>query len=269
MAIMEKSIVGDLINFRGMVYAPLNENGVYFLFGKVAEDLNMYVEEIRLESPDSIVRRFTGKGWERLRVEFEYRSSDFKQHGGDAEKCDLIICWEHDWAGCPVQVIELRDRIKEMENWPIRRPDEPVGGEEGEDLDVWFDQHEVQDRIRGLFQSLAEHVKSVDEQCFFRVGKTTISFYSPERTFIYVQPRQNKLRLVLFTGGEAMEGVQPVGRKNSGRKWGATSVADQDQLLEVLAAVEESHRRINEAIKRNERTSWHAKSEEVEDESEA
>jgi TusA-related sulfurtransferase len=268
MAIMERSVVGDLINFRGMVYAPLNESGVYLLFGKVAEDLNMYVEEIRPESPDGIVRRFTGKGWERLRVEFEYRSSDFKQRGADADRCDLIICWEHDWAGCPVEVIELRDRIKEMENWPIRRPDEPAG-EEGEDLDVWFDEHGVQDRIRGLFQSLADHVKSVDEQCFYRVGKTAISFYSPERTFIHVHPRQSKLRLVLFTGGESLEGVQPMGRKSGGQKWGSVSVSDQDQLLEVLAAVEDSHKRINEAIKRNERTGLQAKTDEVEDESEA
>ena len=129
MANIERSVVGDLINFRGMVYAPLNESGVVFLFAKMAEDLNMYIEEIRPEAPDGIARRFTGKGWERLRVEFEYRSSDFKQHSGDADRCDLIICWDHDWAGCPVEVIELRDRIKEMENWPIRRPDEPVGGE--------------------------------------------------------------------------------------------------------------------------------------------
>ena len=39
-----ESVVGDLINFRGLVYSPLNENGVIFLFGKVMEDLNMYVE---------------------------------------------------------------------------------------------------------------------------------------------------------------------------------------------------------------------------------
>jgi hypothetical protein len=43
----DKSVVGDLINFRGMVYAPMNENGVIFLFGKVMEDLYMYVEEIK------------------------------------------------------------------------------------------------------------------------------------------------------------------------------------------------------------------------------
>lgn len=31
------SVVGDLINFRGLVYAPVNENGVILLFGKIAE----------------------------------------------------------------------------------------------------------------------------------------------------------------------------------------------------------------------------------------
>jgi predicted transport protein len=268
MANMERSVIGDLINFRGMVYAPLNESGVVFLFGKVAEDLNMFIEEIRPEAPDAIVRRFTGKGWERLRVEFEYRSSDFRQHGGDADRCDLIICWEHDWAGCPAEVVELRDRIKEMENWPVRRPDEPVGGEDGDDLDIWFEEHGVQDRIRGLFQSLADHVKSVDEQCFYRVGKTAITFYSPERTFIHVHPRQSRLRMVLFTGGESLEGIEPMGRKNSGQKWGSVAVEDQDQLLEAMAAVEESYKRINAAIRRNERTGWHAKAEDQEGESE-
>lgn len=39
-----KSIVGDLINFRGLVYSPLNEKGVVFLFGKVVEDLSRRIE---------------------------------------------------------------------------------------------------------------------------------------------------------------------------------------------------------------------------------
>ncbi len=45
MSATDKNIVGDLINFRRLVNAPLNEQGVVFLFGKVAGDLNMVVEE--------------------------------------------------------------------------------------------------------------------------------------------------------------------------------------------------------------------------------
>jgi hypothetical protein len=269
MANVERSIVGDLINFRGMVYAPQTESGVLFLFGKVAEDLNMYIEELRPEAPDAIARRFTGKGWERLRVEFEHRSSDFKQSGRDAETCDLIVCWEHDWPTCPLEVIELRDRIRELENYPIRRPDMMADSEEGEDLDVWFAEHGVQDRVRGLFQLMTEHIKSVDDACFYKVNKTAITFYSPERTFLYVHPRQNALRLALFTGGEPLTGVEQMENRNSGQKWGSLSVADEDQLQEALPAIEEAHKRINAAIKRNERTGWQAQREEEAEELEA
>jgi predicted transport protein len=252
-----------------MVYAPQSESGVLYLFGKVAEDLNMYVEELRPEAPDAIVRRFTGRGWERLRVEFEQRSSDFKQSGRDAETCDLIVCWVHDWPTCPLEVIELRDRIREMENQPIQRPDMVADGEDSEVLDEWFAAHGVQDRVRGLFQLMAEHIKSVDEACFYKVNETSITFYSPERTFLHVQPRPNALRLALFTGGEALAGVQPMENRNSGQKWGAVSIGDEDQLQEALLAIEEAHKRISAAIKRNERTSWHAKLEEPAEEVEA
>jgi hypothetical protein len=259
MANVERSIVGDLINFRGLLYAPVTESGVVYLFGKVADDLNMFIEEMRPDSPDAIARRFTGKGWERLRVEFEQRSSDFKQSGRDADACDLIVCWEHDWPTCPLEVIELRDRIREMENRPIRRPDMAAEGEDGEALDDWFAAHGVQDRVRGLFHLMAEHVRSVDDACFYKVNKASISFYSPERTFLSVHPRHSSLQMALFTGGESLPGVQQAENRSSGQKWGTVSVADEDQLQETLQAVEEAHKRINAAIKRNERTGWQAR----------
>lgn len=256
MANPERSIVGELINFRGMLYAPLNENGVFLLFGKVAEDLNMYVEEIRTEAPDAIVRRFVGKGWERLRVEFAYRSSEYRQQGEDTDHCDAIVCWEHDWADCPFEVIELRDRIREMDTSPIRRPDEPAEGGEVKDLDDWFAAYGVPDRTRALFTSLAEHVQTIDETCFYRVGKGVLSFYSPQRAFLHVYPQQNMLNLALFIGDETLGDAEPMERKGAGQKWGALSVADQDRLLEVLSWVEESHKRIGAAVRRNERTTW-------------
>jgi hypothetical protein len=256
MATVERSIVGELINFRGLLYAPLNESGVFGLFGKVAEDLNMYIEEIRPEAPDAIVRRFTGKGWERVRVEFEYRSSEFRQRGEDSDRCDMIVCWEHDWADCPVEVVELRDRIRELENHPIRRPDEPVDGPDVQDLDDWFAAHETPDRTRALFTALVEHVQSVDETCFYQVGKDVISFFSPQRAFLRVYPRQNMLILALFIGDEPLGDVEPMERRGPGRKWGWLSVADQDRLLEILSWVEESHKRMAAAGRKNERTAW-------------
>jgi predicted transport protein len=258
MANAERSIVNELINFRGLVYAPLDKSGVMLLFGKVAEDLNMYVEELRPEAPDAILRRFMGTGWERLRGDFAYRSSELRQLEQESDSLDLIVCWEHDWADCPLEVVELRDRIREMENWPIHRPDEATDGWETIDLDEWFAGHRVPERTRVLFQALADHVRSIDEMCFYRVGRDVISFHSPQRTFVRVYPREKSLRIVLFTRGESLGDTQPLERRGPGSKWGVLSVRDQDGLLEVFPWVEESHRRITDATEKNESSAWRA-----------
>lgn len=89
-------IVGELIDFRGIIYAPVNEQGVVFLFSKVHDDLGIKIEGIQQAYPDARGRRFNGRGWVEEKIEFEYRCSDFKIHGHDIEKCDIIVCWIND-----------------------------------------------------------------------------------------------------------------------------------------------------------------------------
>jgi hypothetical protein len=44
-----------------------------------------------------------------IKAEFEYNSSSFYAHRHDPAKCDLIICWLHDWKDCVMPVWELSD----------------------------------------------------------------------------------------------------------------------------------------------------------------
>jgi hypothetical protein len=108
-------VVGEPINFRGIVYAPMNEAGVILLFSKVMKDLGMIYESSPSKNfPDMIARRKEGGGqggWTKRYIEFEYKSSHFKTHKHDPEKCDIIVCWIHDWKDCPLEVIELRDLV--------------------------------------------------------------------------------------------------------------------------------------------------------------
>jgi len=110
----KRSIVGDPINFEGLIYGPLNENGVIFLFSKIHDKLGINIEAIKPGFPDAKGRRKTGKGWEDIWIEFEFKSSHFKVHGHDPKECDAIICWEHDWKDCPIEVIELKTKIEEL-----------------------------------------------------------------------------------------------------------------------------------------------------------
>jgi hypothetical protein len=91
-------------------YAPANELGVVFLFAHVARQLQFRIEEIRPQFPDCIAYRRIGDSEKLIKIEFEFRSSNFKTHKHDPAKCDVIVCWHHDWPDVPssVEVIELK-----------------------------------------------------------------------------------------------------------------------------------------------------------------
>jgi hypothetical protein len=106
---------GAPLDFRGLRHAPINEQGVVYLFGMISYELGFIVEAIHTTFPDCEAKRCIDRRrnrWQRVRIEFEYKSSNFNH---DPLDCDLIVCWEHDWPGCPLEVLELRSVINELE----------------------------------------------------------------------------------------------------------------------------------------------------------
>jgi hypothetical protein len=111
------NVYGDFINFRGLQHAPVNEQGVVFLFGMICRELGYVVEIVRSGFPDCEAKRQIpgpkGK-WQRVRIEFEFESRSFRSHGHDPDQCDVIVCWEHNWPECPIEVLELRSSMKRL-----------------------------------------------------------------------------------------------------------------------------------------------------------
>lgn len=106
---------GDILNVRGIVYEPINEQGVILLFAAVCYDLDFRIEAIRIRFPDALLRRKNEKGtWSSCAAEFEFRSSDYQLHKHPIKGCDLIICWEHNWKDCPIEVLSLKEVIKNV-----------------------------------------------------------------------------------------------------------------------------------------------------------
>ncbi len=108
---------GEPFDFRGLRHAPINEQGVVYLFGMVSRELGFYVESIQQGFPDCEAKYLYDKAknlWARARIEFEFKASSFKEHGHDAGQCDFIVCWVNDWADCPVCVIELKKEIMKL-----------------------------------------------------------------------------------------------------------------------------------------------------------
>jgi len=106
---------GEPMDFRGLRFAPVNEQGVVYLFGMISRELGFLIESIRTQYPDCEGKRCVNEResrWERVLIEFEYKSSGFREHGHSPSGCDLIVCWIHDWEDCPLEVLELKSIIK-------------------------------------------------------------------------------------------------------------------------------------------------------------
>ncbi|HEY2393171.1 MAG TPA: hypothetical protein VGK22_18490 [Candidatus Angelobacter sp.] len=109
LAMPDKPVYGRPLLRAPLNCAPINELGVVFLFGAVARELGFMVTRLQAAFPDcEAFRQVEPDRWQKVLIEFEFESRNFLAHGHDIEDCDLIVCWRHNWEGCPMEVIELR-----------------------------------------------------------------------------------------------------------------------------------------------------------------
>jgi hypothetical protein len=257
--VKRKNVVGNLINFRGLVYAPVNENGVIFLFGKVAADLNMYVETIRPGYPDCVAKRYIGKSkWEEIRIEFEYFSSHFIAHKHNPDYCDAIVCWIHDWHDHPknIEIIELQSIIKQLENTIIEEPDKIAELSQFNVDDIIHNK-----KLQILYEKLHSQIIKINKSIWRKVGERNITYYCPERVFAYLKAQKERLRFTVFTNGKNIPGVELIDYERGGQKWGRLFISNESEIPKATKALKSSYSRIVDAIKRGDNTGWYAESE--------
>ncbi|MBI2663360.1 hypothetical protein HYX15_02390 [Candidatus Woesearchaeota archaeon] len=258
--VKDKTQVGSPMNFRGMMYNPINEQGVVYLFGLVAENLNIRVESIQQGYPDCTAIRYLGKGrWERINIEFEYKSSNFDH---DPIGCDVIVCWNDDLSEEQkenlnrkgVEVIELKSEIGGLDNPTLEDPDKIDNKEEIIELSHHI--HNDWNKTKELFEILDRKIQEINNNIWRKVSKNAITYYSPEKVFIYMHPQKQGIKLHLFTNAEKINGVEiPYA---DALKWGRIYLKNVGDLDNIIIIIKKSHDLINHAIKEGLNTGWFA-----------
>jgi hypothetical protein len=113
----DRATYGDPIPLQGFRHEPVNEHGVMVLFGMLARDLGFVIEAVQKEFPDCEAKREIVPGrWQRVLIEFEFESKNFREHGHPSDGCDVIVCWRHNWDNCPkdIEVVELSRVIQSL-----------------------------------------------------------------------------------------------------------------------------------------------------------
>lgn len=258
-----KNIVGKLINFRGLVYSPVEENGVIFLFSKLTNDLNLYIETIRKGFPDCIAKRYVGKSqWEEVNIEFEFKTSDFKRHGHlntmkSGTKCDMIVCWEHDWKDCPkhIEVLELKTEYLKYENFPVEEPDKETKAKQVNTESLFRNFTDS----KKLYEKFEKSILTIDSEIWAKPATRGIFFYSPDKVFFNVSVQKQGLRLNVFTNGKKIRGVEIISEEgNYAQKWGRFYILNEHDILKAKEILKISLSRIRDAIAKGENTCWYA-----------
>jgi hypothetical protein len=113
----DRPLLGAPTGLPAFPYEPVNEMGVMVLFSMLAPQLGFVIESVQSGFPDCEAKIEVEPGRrQHFRIEFEYESRGFMEHGHDPSKCDMIICWRHNWKNCPpnIQVLELSKIVKNL-----------------------------------------------------------------------------------------------------------------------------------------------------------
>lgn len=118
-SLKDRATYGNPTHFRGLRHEPVNEQGVVLLFGMLAKELGYVIEAVQTGFPDCEAKRqIAPERWQRVDIEFEFESRNFRDHGHPLTGCDVIVCWRHNWDECPenIEVVELSSVIKSLAN---------------------------------------------------------------------------------------------------------------------------------------------------------
>jgi hypothetical protein len=75
------------------------------------------VEAVQAGFPDCEAKLQIAPGkWQRVHIEFEFESRNFRDHVHPPDGCDVIVCWKHNWPECPpeLEVVELSSVIRSL-----------------------------------------------------------------------------------------------------------------------------------------------------------
>jgi hypothetical protein len=117
----DRPLLGAPMDLPGFLFEPTNEMGVVLLFGMLFWRLGFIIESAQIGYPDCRAKLEVEPGrWQDVGIEFELHSRHFLAHRHDPSRADFIVCWIHNWKGCPpnLQVIELREVVRKLSQLP-------------------------------------------------------------------------------------------------------------------------------------------------------
>jgi len=154
-------------------------------------------------------------------------------------------------------VIELKSEIQGLENNPTQRPStqKEKTNNNDDNLKILFEKIKPVESIKNLYNSLYERLSSEIDSFWAIIGKVYIGFYSPERAFASILISKQSIRIECFCGNNPIETTKITNERFSPR-WCKFTLKYESDLELAIKILLESQRRLREALKSGETTSY-------------
>lgn len=210
------------------VFEPSCEQEVVAAFSIIARRLGFVILDLGTTFPDCRAREIDTQ--KEVRIEFEYRSSDFVAHGHPLDGCEMIVCWEQDVKLAQPKVIALKDFFPPLP--PKQGQDEPkinvhqavVARASGPDGIPYPDLVKLLRKFESVGTS--EEIPREGIRCLARLFKWGCFPYSYKgRLKIRNQPVNNKEyavqqdEVLMSLGKELLQLLKPVAKRGMGSKF--------------------------------------------------
>ncbi len=104
-------LLEELSSVQAIPAVKTGELAVVFLFGRIFRFLDFDDVTVGHEKAGDLdAWAWNDRKMRDTTIEFEAASRNFNVHEHDPKKCNLIVCWKHNWKECPdyVDVLELK-----------------------------------------------------------------------------------------------------------------------------------------------------------------
>ena len=95
----------------------------------------------------------------------------------------------------------------------------------------------------------------MNDELFHNYAKTAVTYYSPEKTFVYLKFRKSLMVIHIYTNQKVIDGVKNIKYHEN---WGEARIRNEKDLLKVIEYIKISYGLIRQAIKDNINTGWYA-----------
>jgi len=204
------SLVGDVLDFRGMLFAPVTPEGVKDMLLTLLPDLQMRDVQYWPDGTGSVQRR-VGEAWQKLQVVSAVHSQDVKGHIAATGPIDLVICYVNDGVDFLVEVLPLKPRTRTEASGALQtsltEPEVDVASAIAEPtaLDTYLARRSAATRYP--FQRLHQAIRALSPEIRMTVTRGQraqggMSYASPERVFLFVMFQEHHgLGVEAFTRG--------------------------------------------------------------------